>query len=31
MIDISGGIGLTENAPKNYISFGISYRFKTTR
>ena len=29
--DISGGFGLTENAPKNYISLGISCRFKTKR
>jgi hypothetical protein len=29
--DVSGGFGLTENAPKNYISLGLSYRFKTTR
>lgn len=28
IIDISGGLGLTKNAPKGYISFGISYRFK---
>lgn len=31
MADISGGFGLTENAPKNYIALGLSYRFKTTR
>jgi hypothetical protein len=31
MADISGGFGLTENAPKNYISLGLSFRFKTTR
>ena len=31
MADISGGFGLTENAPQNYISLGLSYRFKTTR
>jgi hypothetical protein len=31
MADISGGFGLTENEPKNYISLGLSYRFKTTR
>jgi hypothetical protein len=30
MVDLSGGIGITENAPKYYLSFGISYRFKTT-
>jgi hypothetical protein len=29
IIDFSGGLGLTANAPKNYLSFGISYRFKT--
>jgi hypothetical protein len=28
MMDISGGFGLTENAPQNYISLGLSYRFK---
>ena len=28
MADISGGLGISENAPKNYISFGLSYRFK---
>jgi len=26
--DISGGFGLTKNSPKNYISLGLSYRFK---
>ncbi len=31
IIDISGGLGLTENAQKNYIALGISYRFKTTK
>ena len=31
MADISGGFRLTESAPKNYISLGLSYRFKTTR
>lgn len=29
--DISGGFGLTSNAPKNYISLGLSYRFKTIK
>jgi Putative MetA-pathway of phenol degradation len=29
MIDLSGGIGLSKNAPKNYVAFGISYRFDT--
>jgi hypothetical protein len=28
MMDISGGFRLTENAPRNYISLGLSYRFK---
>jgi hypothetical protein len=28
MIDLSGGIGITENAPDGYLSLGISYRFK---
>jgi hypothetical protein len=31
MADISGGFGLTENAPKNYISLGLSYRFNTKK
>lgn len=31
MTDISGGFGITENTPKNYISLGISYRFKTIK
>jgi hypothetical protein len=31
MVDISGGFGLTENAPRNYLSLGVSYRFKTTK
>jgi hypothetical protein len=31
MADISGGFGITENAPQNYFSLGLSYRFKTTR
>ena len=28
MADISGGIGLTDNAPEKYIAVGFSYRFK---
>jgi hypothetical protein len=28
MLDISGGLGLTSNAPKSYISVGFSYRIK---
>jgi hypothetical protein len=31
MADISGGFGLTENAQKNYISLGFSFRFKTKK
>lgn len=26
MIDLSSGIGITKNAPKNYFAFGISFR-----
>jgi hypothetical protein len=29
--DISGGVGITPNAQKNYLAFGISYRFKTSK
>jgi Putative MetA-pathway of phenol degradation len=29
MVDISAGVGLTSNAPKNFISLGFSYRFNT--
>ncbi len=28
MVDISGGVGLTNNAPKQYVSLGVSYRFR---
>ena len=28
--DISGGFRLTDNGPKNYISLGLSYRFKVS-
>ncbi len=28
MIDLSGGFGVTQNAPDNYVAFGFSYRFK---
>jgi len=31
LIDLSGGFGLTENAPDYYVSLGISFRFKTTK
>jgi hypothetical protein len=30
IVDISGGFGITSNAPKNYFALGISYRFTTT-
>jgi hypothetical protein len=29
ILDLSGGLGITDNAPRNYVSFGASYRFKT--
>ncbi len=29
MIDLSGGLGITKNAPRNYVAAGFSYRFKT--
>ena len=29
--DLSGGIGLSENAPNNYFAIGISYRFKVLK
>jgi hypothetical protein len=28
MADLSGGVGITNNAPKGYLSLGFSYRFK---
>jgi hypothetical protein len=28
--DISGGFGFSKNSPKNYISLGLSYRFKVS-
>ena len=28
LVDISGGIGITDNAPEKYIAVGLSYRFK---
>ena len=31
ILDLSGGLGLTRNAPDNYVSLGVSYRFKTTK
>jgi Putative MetA-pathway of phenol degradation len=31
MIDISGGLGLTTNAPKYFVSLGFSYRFNVTK
>jgi Putative MetA-pathway of phenol degradation len=29
ILDISGGYGLTINAPKNFLAVGLSYRFRT--
>lgn len=31
MMDLSGGFGLTDNALRNYISLGFSYRFKAIK
>ncbi len=31
MVDISGGFGLTDNAPNNYIALGFSFRFSTIK
>jgi hypothetical protein len=31
MVDISGGLGLTQNAPDSYTSVGFSYRFKVKK
>lgn len=28
LVDVSGGIGITDNAPEKYIAVGLSYRFK---
>ena len=28
MVDVSGGIGLSDNAPERYVAIGFSYRFK---
>ncbi len=28
MVDLSGGIGLSDNAPEKYVAIGFSYRFK---
>lgn len=28
IVDVSGGIGITENAPERYVAIGLSYRFK---
>ena len=30
MVDISGGVGLSEASPKKYVALGFSYRFNTT-
>ena len=31
IIDLSGGFGISKISPKNYLSLGFSYRFKTTK
>ena len=31
MLDISGGVGLTEEAPNNFVSLGLSYRFNVVK
>lgn len=31
MVDISGGIGLTDNAPKKYLALGFSFRLNTRK
>ena len=31
IVDISGGFGISENSPKNYLALGISYRFKVVK
>src|SRR5690606_21053816 len=28
MVDVSGGVGVTNNAPERFVSVGFSYRFK---
>ncbi|HZV70604.1 MAG TPA: transporter [Saprospiraceae bacterium] len=28
VVDVSGGIGLSDNAPEQYVAVGLSYRFK---
>lgn len=28
IVDVSGGIGLSDNAPERYVAVGLSYRFK---
>ncbi len=28
LVDVSGGIGLSDNAPEKYVAIGLSYRFK---
>ncbi|MEO6132874.1 MAG: transporter [Saprospiraceae bacterium] len=28
LVDVSGGIGLSDNAPERYVAVGLSYRFK---
>jgi hypothetical protein len=29
--DLSGGFGLSPNSPKNYLAFGLSYRFRVVK
>lgn len=31
IVDLSGGVRITKNAPKNYLSLGLSYRFSTKK
>jgi hypothetical protein len=31
IIDLSGGLGMSKQSPENYISFGISHRFRVIR
>ncbi len=31
LLDISGGVGISPNAPDNYFAAGVSYRFNTKR
>lgn len=31
MVDLSGGIGITKNAPDHFVSLGVSYRFSVKK